>query len=992
MTSSSHQDNSPYTPEPGKVTDKGICTITQPELSAKVARLPSTSSNISKALERTQHFDAELSASFSGSLSLGSPLIPLPVTFSQAEYTQDPPILEDVVTSLRMQRLADYKQAVYIPPSAKPSLQAKDDTLFPLMEKVEDFLAGDGQVMLVLGDSGAGKSTFNRYLEHQLWQDYRADGPIPLFINLPALDRPDKELVTEHLRRLDFPDELIWALKQTRCFILICDGYDESQLTCNLHTTNLLNQSGQWKAKLVVTCRTQFLGPNYRDRFEPQGEGYYSSAPGLFKESVIAPFSSDQVEEYVERYISLETRAWAKKDYMEKLTTIPGLMGLVKNPFLLSLALGALPAVAESKYHLSSVHVTRVQLYDSFVQHWLSANKRRLRNQNLKLSQDEQRTLDELLDDGFEDSVIKFQMGLAAAIFQEQEGRPVVDYDHRRDRDSWKRAFFNTDLDTSLLRDASLLIRAGKLYRFIHRSLLEYFYSCIFCPPIAIDNEFAPHGLSDSVFVLPSIADHPLSKRSIVMESSIVLFLAERVQIIPEFKRQLHAFLERSKTDKHASQAAANAITILIRAGVQFNGADLRGVRIPGADLSGGQFDSVHLEAADLTDANLIKCWIRQADFTNARMDGVQLGLQLLSGSYGTSVQLWSIEAGLSEYILKADSTHARAVAFSPCGNQVAFASDNEFVILWDIHTSTAMFVLVTGSIFGVSYSPDGARIATGGKDGAVRVFDTQTGLLMWDLESRHMSIHCIDYSPNGQWIITGHNTGELELWDTSTGELCPKWIGHNGYVTGINFSPNSKWIASSSFDRTVKLWDAQTRVLVSMFAGHSEIVYSVAFSPDGLQLASSGWDKTVRLWEVHSRGTGHDSHSSFDSVFSVAYSPDGGHLVSGSKNGTIRQYNANTGEQEMDLSFGPYQASHVVYSPDGLYIITAKDNDLTLWDASTGLLILTFSSHTDIINTVAFSPCGYWIAAGSNDMTIVLWEVESGEQSPCHSHRVVAT
>ncbi|KAG0304240.1 WD_REPEATS_REGION domain-containing protein, partial [Linnemannia gamsii] len=294
--------------------------------------MSSSSSNISTAIGGEQFSIAEFSALFSGSLSSSSFFIPLPATSSQLDRAPCPPNLEDIVSVLRMQRLADYKQAVYIPPSAKPSLQVKDGTVFPLMEKVQDFLAGDGQVMLVLGDSGAGKSSFNRHLEHQLWQKYKADGPIPLFINLPALDRPDKELVTEHLRRLDFPDELIWAMKQTRRFVLICDGYDESQLTCNLHTTNLLNQSGQWKAKLVVTCRTQYLGQDYQDQFVPKVAHQYHRIDNLLHTAVITPFSKDQLEEYVEGYIPLEPRTWFKEDYMGKLTAIPGLMELVKNP------------------------------------------------------------------------------------------------------------------------------------------------------------------------------------------------------------------------------------------------------------------------------------------------------------------------------------------------------------------------------------------------------------------------------------------------------------------------------------------------------------------------------------------------------------------------------------------------------------------------------------------------------------------------------------
>ncbi|KAG0273947.1 hypothetical protein BGZ96_004583, partial [Linnemannia gamsii] len=77
------------------------------------------------------------------------------------------------------------------PPMAKANLQAKDDTLFSLMGKVKDFFASDCQVMLILGDSGAGKSTFHRHLEYELWLGYKAGERIPLFINLPALKKPE---------------------------------------------------------------------------------------------------------------------------------------------------------------------------------------------------------------------------------------------------------------------------------------------------------------------------------------------------------------------------------------------------------------------------------------------------------------------------------------------------------------------------------------------------------------------------------------------------------------------------------------------------------------------------------------------------------------------------------------------------------------------------------------------------------------------------------
>ncbi|KAG0272160.1 hypothetical protein BGZ96_005441, partial [Linnemannia gamsii] len=210
---------------------------------------------------------------------------------------QDVAFIDSLIHTLRGQRLDDYKQPVYIFPMAKASLSASDYALFPLMDKVKDFLTGSSQVMLVLGDSGAGKSTFNRHLEHELWQGYKAGGRIPLFINLPALEKTEKELIAEQLRIYRFPETQIQELEQHRQFVLICDGYDESQLSSNLHTTNLLNRSGQRDTKMLITCRSQYLGPEYRIRFVPKAEGgYHQAADDLYMEAVIAPFSEKQIE------------------------------------------------------------------------------------------------------------------------------------------------------------------------------------------------------------------------------------------------------------------------------------------------------------------------------------------------------------------------------------------------------------------------------------------------------------------------------------------------------------------------------------------------------------------------------------------------------------------------------------------------------------------------------------------------------------------------
>ncbi|KAF9128899.1 Transducin (beta)-like 1 X-linked receptor 1, partial [Linnemannia schmuckeri] len=220
--------------------------------------------------------------------------------FSQIHVTATS--LDAAIQLYKEQRLKEYqRREVYIPPIAKASLQASDEDIFPLMENVEEFLRSGRQVMLLLGDSGAGETTFNRHLEKHLWDTYSAGDPIPLRIILPAIKEPGLDLVDKHLKASGFSDEHIHQLKlEKQEFVVLCDGYDESQLSTNLHTTNRLNQPGQWRVKMVICYRSECLGRGYYARFLPQVANHYDrTVQDFFQEAVIAPFSRRQIEDYV---------------------------------------------------------------------------------------------------------------------------------------------------------------------------------------------------------------------------------------------------------------------------------------------------------------------------------------------------------------------------------------------------------------------------------------------------------------------------------------------------------------------------------------------------------------------------------------------------------------------------------------------------------------------------------------------------------------------
>ncbi|KAF9117653.1 hypothetical protein BGW39_001970, partial [Mortierella sp. 14UC] len=804
------------------------------------------------------------------------------------------------------------------------------------------------------------------------------------------------------------------------------------QLTSNLHTTNLLNRPGHPDAKLLITCRSQYLGPDYRFRFVPK------AADSLFQEAVIAPFSKDQIENYIEVYVPLEPRTWVKKDYMDKLETIPNLMDLVKNPFLLTLCLEALPRVVRGAIDLSRLRVTR---------HWMKMSKSRL--QDRKLDKDAQMAFEELLEAGFEQSGIKFQKNLATAIFIHQKGKPVVDYIGMRDKTTWKSAYFDSRPEASLLRGASLLNRVGTQYRFVHRSILEYFYSCIFYRTPDTDDDFARQVSFNPRDLLSPIDNHPLFQKNLVIEPSIIQFLAKRVQLDPSFKRLLLAIIELSKTDEQAARAAANAITILVRAGVQFNGQDLRGVRIPGADVTGGQFDSAHFQEADLTGVIFTRSRIRQADLGGARMEGVQFGElpylkgpgelrmwycdaelkcayspdgaafaigfddgairifdtktwkrthsyrahaegvsdltyspcsnRLLSTGYDCTPRLWNSGTKLSEYVVKDLSDVISTVVFSPSGNQFALACAKGMVMLYSTQSGTNDYVWrdLEDESLCISFSPDGQHIIRGGSTGTIRRLDIHSGRTEQVAERTIAKLRCMATSPDGQWLASADGD-RLQLLETATGKQGPSWHTFD-HIWAIIYSPDGQSIATACENKRVALWNAQTGLPLSIFTGHTSYLGNMAFLPNGLQLASCGRDGTARLWEVTSSGTGFDSQLSSQGVAKVTYSPDGRFVLSGYRDKTLRRFDADSGESNLVLQGSLHDPLNFAFSPDGLQVATRDiDHAIRIWDLGTEKCVVEFS-EMEHVETMTFSPHSSCIAARGWRDIIELLDTRSG-------------
>jgi eukaryotic-like serine/threonine-protein kinase len=343
-------------------------------------------------------------------------------------------------------------------------------------------------------------------------------------------------------------------------------------------------------------------------------------------------------------------------------------------------------------------------------------------------------------------------------------------------------------------------------------------------------------------------------------------------------------------------------------------------------------------------------------------------------------------------------------VTFSPDGSRLASADSDFMVQVWDVATGRNTMTLKghNGTVTGVSFSHDGSRIASAGADRSVRIWDATTGREIRKIEGISHPAEGVAFSPDGSRIASGVDR-TVKVWESTTGRETLTLEGLPGLASSLVFSPDGSRLAvavnpvtynpdgsvllDDSRDATVKVWDLATRREVFTLKGHTGLINGVVFSPDGSRLASAGADQTVKVWDA---ATGREMltlRGHTGGVNGVAFSPDGSRLASASGDftngpGEVKVWDAAAGRELLTLKGHTNRVAGVAFSPDGSRLASSSwDGTVKVWDAATGQEPVTLKGHTREAYGVAFSPDGSRIASAGWDGLVKVWDVAKGRE-----------
>lgn len=220
-------------------------------------------------------------------------------------------------------------------------------------------------------------------------------------------------------------------------------------------------------------------------------------------------------------------------------------------------------------------------------------------------------------------------------------------------------------------------------------------------------------------------------------------------------------------------------------------------------------------------------------------------GSLLATGNWGNTVLLWDAHTSQLLHMLRGHTSNITALAFSPDGKLLASGSGDKKVIIWTVSTGAQREVLPQKErITSLCFAPTGQflAVATWATVFLCQVSDVvgDPSPIVWTWPQAETNPEVVTFSPDGALLATGSWDHQVRLWDAHTFKLLRTLSGHSGGVTRLSFAADGKTLASGTGNGEIKLWDVVSGKAQRTLSKIQAFVSSLALAADASTIASA--------------------------------------------------------------------------------------------------------------------------------------------------------
>ena len=285
--------------------------------------------------------------------------------------------------------------------------------------------------------------------------------------------------------------------------------------------------------------------------------------------------------------------------------------------------------------------------------------------------------------------------------------------------------------------------------------------------------------------------------------------------------------------------------------------------------------------------------------------------------------------------------------AFSPDGVLLATSGYHE-VLLWDSHRRLVRRIAnVAQRVNDVEFTADGTILViaagTPGQLGEVKLFRVADGTHLATPVRTTDSVYTVSISPDGMRLAAGGADQKIRIVDMETQDVLQVIEDHADSVMDVSWSPSGDRIASASYDKTCRVFDAVTGEVRRTFTNHKEPVYAVAFQADGQSLVSGGADSKLRVWPVEDGEQIQEISGFADHIFRISVTSDG-RVYSAGADREIREHQIADGKLVRSMTGHGDWVYALALGPQGERLATGcYDGEVRLWNSADGSMLGSF-------------------------------------------------
>ena len=254
-----------------------------------------------------------------------------------------------------------------------------------------------------------------------------------------------------------------------------------------------------------------------------------------------------------------------------------------------------------------------------------------------------------------------------------------------------------------------------------------------------------------------------------------------------------------------------------------------------------------------------------------------QGGVHLAVGTNSNAVQLWDVQAGKQVRTLDGHSSRVGALAWN--GHILTSGSQDTTIYNHDVRIQNHIVGTMkhhSQEVCGLSWSADGAYLASGANDNTLCVWDaahmgSNTAQPKHILTDHQAAVKAVAWSPHERNLLaSGGGTADrcIKFWNAQSGSLINS-VDTGSQVCALQWSPLEKELLSSHgyAENNLVLWKYPTMARTKELKGHTSRVLHMATSPDGSLVCSLAADETLRFWKIF----GSEGKKKNDASMSVA-------------------------------------------------------------------------------------------------------------------------